>query len=103
MLKRTIIILFVFLFIGCASGGTDCPKVNTSVMVQLPNGDIFYTILRKGELSEGALCMRNPFFNDDELNHGIMFSEDECQKLLEKYKAKKIKELQEQKILLEVK
>jgi len=96
MFKKIVIILLVFLFIGCASGGTDCPKVNTSVIVQSPNGDISYTILRKGELSEGAL-----FYNDfawrslpDELNHGIMFSEDGCQELLEKYKAKKLKELE---------
>lgn len=79
-MKPTFIILalFVFFVIGCSSGGTPCPEMDTSIILELPNGDISFSIIKQGELDRGAV-----------------FSKEDCQVLLEKYKAQKIKELGE--------
>ena len=68
MIKKLLIIISIFLFIGCASGGTECPDRDILIKYQISDG-IKLELIEKGKLKERAVI-----------------SEKECKELLEKYK-----------------
>ena len=69
MIKKLLIIISIFLFTGCASGGTECPGRHILIKYQTLDDSVKLELIEKGKLNERAVM-----------------SEKECKELLEKYK-----------------